>query len=138
MRKWISLLALGVLVCVVVEARADKKELKPIKTWKGSIDDVKLQKEAPKSGYISNQKDFAKLWKAWKLGDKVPKVDFKKELVMLATSNGSSVGLTATLDEKGNLTNTGFATSDFGEGFRYRMITVQRDGVKTINGKELK
>jgi len=53
------------------------------------------------------------------------------------TTSGSRVGVAATIDDKGNLANAGCATSDFGEGCRFVIGTVSRDGVKTVNGKAL-
>jgi hypothetical protein len=117
------------------EARAEKKVIKLTKTWTGSRDDRNLQKGAPQ--VITNAKAFAKLWKAWKIEGKVPKVDFKKELVILATTVGSRLNLSAQLDDKGNLTTLGFGTRDLRPGFRYVMGTVPRKGVKTVNGKAL-
>jgi hypothetical protein len=41
------------------------------------------------------------------------------------------------LDEKGNLKALGFASRDLVPGFRYVIISVPKEGVKTVNGKEL-
>jgi hypothetical protein len=129
----VSGLVLGALL--TAEARAEKKVVKLTNNWRGSLDDRKLMKGAPQ--VITNAKDFAKLWKAWKIGDKMPKVNFRKELVILATTVGSRLNLSAQLDEKGNLTTIGFGTRDIRDGFRYVMGTVPRKGVKTVNGKAL-
>jgi hypothetical protein len=51
---------------------------------------------------------------------------------------GSRLSLSAQLDEKGNLQVLGVATRDFRSGFRYVLATVSREGVKSVNGKELK
>jgi hypothetical protein len=135
------LTALAVVVLLAPQARAekkaaDKKEVKLIKEWKGSVADGDLAKGAPE--YVTNAKDFGELWKNWKLEGKAPTVDFKKEIVIVSTTVGSRLNLSAKLDDKGNLEVVGLATSDFGEGFRYVMATVSREGVKSINGKEIK
>jgi len=67
----------------------------------------------------------------------MPKVDFTKEIVILGTTSGSRLGLSARLDDKGDLQIIGFGTADFGPGFRYVIGTVPRAGVKTVNKKEL-
>ncbi len=129
---FVALLAAGLAVA------ADKPTLvKTTNSWKGSIDDEKLKKEAPESGVITNAKDWEKLAKAWKVGDKVPEVNFDKELILIATTPGSKLSLSATLDDKGDLKPIGIATSDLGTGFRYVIISVPKEGVKTVNGKEL-
>src|SRR6185295_8472809 len=77
---------------------------KPVKAnhqWMGSVADASLAKNAP--NVITSTKQLEKLWKDWKLGDKVPEVDFTKEIVVVATTSGSRLNLNCALDEKGDL-----------------------------------
>ena len=127
--------ALFLVLAVVSEAGAQPKAVKLTNEWKGSVEDANLQKGAPEC--ITTQEGLEKLWKAWKLADKPPKVDFSKEIVIIGTTSGSRLNLSARLDEKGNLEILGIATSDFGPGFRYVIGTVPREGVKTVNKKDL-
>jgi hypothetical protein len=126
-------LALAAL-CVSV-AFADAKPVKFTKEWKGLVADESKQKGAPE--VIVSAKALEKLWADWKIEGKVPEVDFTKEIVVVGTTRGSRLNLGARLDEKGDLTVGGLATSDLGEGFRYVIATVPREGVKTVNKKEL-
>jgi hypothetical protein len=126
---------LALFTPLVPQARADKKDVSLTKEWKGSVEDADLAKAAPE--FVTDAKAFAKLWKKWGVEGKVPKVDFKKEIVIVSTTSGSRLSLSARLDDQGNLEVLGIATSDFGPGFRYAMATVPRAGVKTVNGKEL-
>jgi len=57
--------------------------------------------------------------------------------VLVATTQGSILRLAPTLDEKGDLRVVGVATLDLRLGFRYVIAVVSREGVKTVNGKEL-
>src|SRR5262249_28375063 len=107
--KWIPL-AIATFVAAGAVA-ADPIPLKATNTWTGSVDDEKLAKEMPENGVITNAKDFETLVKAWKVADKVPEVDFDKELVLVAKTAGSKVTLSAVLDEKGNLKTGGFASN---------------------------
>jgi hypothetical protein len=111
--------------------------IKASNTWKGSVADEKLQKEMPENGVITNAKEFEKLIKAWMVAEKVPEVNFEKELVLVATTVGSKLNLSASLSEKGDLKSLGFGTQDLGPGFRYVIISVPKEGVKTVNGKAL-
>jgi hypothetical protein len=120
-----------------LDARAEAKALKPSPQWNGSIDDLALQKEAPANSCITDAKAFEKLWKAWKIGDKVPEVDFTKEMVVVATTRGGRLGFAVRLDDKGDLQVGGFATRDLRPGFRYVVGVIKREGVNTVNGKEL-
>ena len=133
--KWLPLAAVIFLTAGV--AVAAPTPLKATNTWMGSIDDEKLAREMPENGVITNARDFEKLVKAWKVADKVPDVNFDKEIVLVAKTQGSKLTLGAALDEKGDLKALGIATADLGKGFRYVIISVPKEGVRTVNGKEL-
>ena len=131
----VAVLFITALVTPAVQAEA--KPLKPTAEWRGSVEDLTLQTAAPASGALTSQKAFADLWKAWKPDDKLPEVDFTKELVLVATTRGSRLSLSAALDEQGNLQPRGISTRDLRPGFRFHLIAVSREGVKTINNKPL-
>ena len=133
--KWLPLAVVMWLAAGV--AVAGPTPLKATNTWMGSIDDEKLAREMPETGVITNSKDFEKLVKAWQVAEKVPEVDFDKEIVLVAKTEGSRLTLNASLDEKGDLKALGLATRDLRPGFRYVIISVPRQGIKTVNGKEL-
>jgi len=133
--KWLSLAAVMFLAAGVAVAAPTR--LKVTNTWMGSIDDEKLAKEMPDNGVITNAKDFAKLVKAWKVAEEAPEVNFDKEIVLVARTAGSKLTLKASLDEKGDLKALGLATRDLRPGFRYVIISVPEEGVKTVNGKGL-
>jgi hypothetical protein len=128
---------LGVALLLAPTIRGEAKNVTLTQKWSGSVADEGLQKGAPENSCITNAKKFAKLWKAWKIGDKMPKVDFKKEMLILAVTSGSRLDLSARLSDKGDLQILGIATADFGPGFRYVVGVVSRDGVKTVDGKQL-
>jgi hypothetical protein len=130
-----SLCGLVALTLSTSAVQAQGQPLVMTKTWKGSVKDASLQKSAPE--VITNTKALEALWKSWKIDGPVPSIDFTKEIVLLATTVGSQLNLTAKLDKDGNVDILAFGTSDFGEGFRYVMVTVGREGVKTVNKKEL-
>ncbi len=116
-------------------AQPEAKPLKPSQEWKGSNEEEGLAKNAPE--FISSSIEMEKIWKLWNLGTKVPKIDFTKEILMVATTRGSQLRLSASLDNKGNVQNLGIATRDLRPGFRYMIIAISKEGVKTINGKPL-
>ena len=134
------LLALAVVALLAPQARAEKKPAEKkavelIKQWKGSVADADLAKDAP--AYVADAMSLEKLWKKWGVEGKVLEVDFKKEIVIVSTTVGSRLSLSANLGDKGNLEVLGVATRDLVPGFRYVIATVSRKGVKTVNGKEL-
>jgi hypothetical protein len=125
-----------VMIALVSTANAqDRKPLETLKEWRGDNPNEGLAKDSPK--FITNAKDLEKLWKAWDIKEKVPEIDFAKEILLVETTRGSRLNLKATLDEKGDLQPLGLATRDLRPGFRYVMITVNKAGVKTIAGKAI-
>jgi hypothetical protein len=136
MLRMLALLSLPALFLTLSIAHAEAKEVKATKQWAGSVENDELAKEAP--AFIADAKELEKLWKSWKIEEKVPKVDFDKVLVVVMTTGGSRINFGAKLDEKGNLSLVGMATLDLVPGFRYIIATVSREGVKSVNGKEVK
>jgi hypothetical protein len=134
--KWVVCLSgLALAALLAEEIRAESKAVKFTKEWKGSVADASLQKGAPE--VITDATALEKLWKAWMVPDKLPQVDFTKEIVVLATTSGTRINVSAKLDDKGNLQVLGVATSDIAPGFRYVLATVPREGIKKLNGKDL-
>lgn len=127
--------AILLLLCLAPLAHAEA--LKATKKWTGRVSN-EAAKAAPATGYVSGPKEWAKLWKEWKIGDKVPVIDFKKEMVLVVTSVGSGIGVDPALDEKGDLTNRGASTDDLRPDTGYVVVVVPSKGVKTFNGKAIK
>jgi hypothetical protein len=116
-------------------ASAAPKEVKPLQQWKGNLANRELMKVA--ANLLTSQAQFEKLWKAWRPDEKLPAVDFTKEIALVDTTVGSVLNFRATLDDNGNLRTMAMATKDLRPGFRYVISTVSREGIKTVNGKEL-
>ena len=135
MKHLLSAFGIIVLALATNAIAEERKPLETLKEWRGDNPNEALSKEAPK--YIVNSKDLEKLWKTWDIKEKLPKIDFSKELLLIETTRGSRLNLKATLDEKGNIQALGLATRDLRPGFRYVMITVSKTGVKSINGKAI-
>ncbi len=125
--------ALFALAVLPAAALAEDKKEAPTEL-RGSVADVGLMKEAPAGGVLTSAKAFEKLCKAWKV--EAPKVDFARNIVLVGTTVGSRINGRPMLKD-GDLKVFFMATADFGEGFRYVMIVHPREGVKSVNGKEL-
>jgi hypothetical protein len=136
---WVALGMAGLLLYPTWAG--DVKVVKPVKEWKGYFPDNKdiaLKKEAPAGGRVTNEKEWAKLWKAWRGKEELPKVDFDKELVFAYAAGGpNTIVMNFRLDGQGDLSARFSATEKGGPGFVYKIVTLKRDGVKTINGKPL-
>jgi hypothetical protein len=125
-------------VALPASARVEKVvPVKVVKEWGGSVDDRKKEKEAPKSGFLTDQATFDTLWRSWNVSPTVPTIDFSKNLALVGTSHGSKVNVVATLDSRGNLGEVVVGTTDEKPGFRFNIKVVSREGVKTVNGVAL-
>src|SRR5262245_20226264 len=135
-RTVVGMVLAGVVLAAVAppRAQAQKQKVEVTKKWNGSVEDEK----AIKPEAITSAKGLEAVWKAWNVKGDVPKVDFTKNLVVAVYSVGSKLNLArATLDDKGNLEVLGFGTQDIRPGFRYVLGVVSREGVRTVNKKEL-
>ncbi|MEW4561849.1 hypothetical protein AB1K70_04945 [Bremerella sp. JC770] len=107
----------------------------PTELGKGKIADASLEKLAPKSGFITDAKTFAKLWKAWRPAEAVPEIDFRQDLVIVGLANGPNlVMFQPKLQENGDLTFVVASTRMGGPGFGYRLVKVSREGIERVNG----
>jgi hypothetical protein len=118
------------------------KTVKVEQVWKASSaakKDNDLWKQAPKSGVIAGPKAWAKLWKSWNGDKEVPKVNFDKELVLVAAGLGPNIieVQELKLSDKGELLFEWSITDKDGDGFVATMLKVSRAGIKTVNGKGL-
>jgi hypothetical protein len=102
-----------------------------------------LLQEAPESRYVADEKAWAKLWKAWRGDEALPKVDFDKELMIIYTVPGPHSPTPALLLSDGDLQigYLGFGgdeEKDDGKSFGYYIGRVKRDRIKTIDGEAIK
>ncbi|QDU76080.1 hypothetical protein Pan97_31250 [Bremerella volcania] len=110
----------------------------PTELAKGKIADASLEKLAPKSGFITDAKTFAKLWKAWRADEAVPEIDFSKDLVLVGLADGPNlVMFQPKLQDDGDLKYVVASTRMAGPGFGYRLVKISRKGVKTVNGQSI-
>ncbi len=144
MRALSLLASAALLVGPVVSAagqQGEKTSIKVEKSWSGRLlgkDKEALRALAPPTGFVSDAKAFATLWKAWRTEDKVPDIDFGKKLVLVATAKGpNEVKLMPQRDAKGDLSAKAEATLIGGPGFGYVLAVIDRDGIKSVQGISL-
>jgi hypothetical protein len=139
----------AVALAAAVGARADEpsKEVPALRAWDGVVQDeslkgvaaaVKAAGSSPASGYVANEKEFLRMWTAWRPGEKAPTIDFETEVVLVGVTPGPNrVSLVPKLDEKGDLRVHVRTNLVEGKGFGYGIVTVKRAGIKTVNGKPI-
>jgi|GEM_PF-1770675 len=112
-----------------------KWDLLPIAGFSGSVADRDLQKNVPE--YIIEAQPLADLWKSWGIADKMPSVDFAKQIVVINTTVGSTIRPSFSCDINGNITVEVMMTKDIRPGFRYAIAVISREGAVSIDGKPL-
>src|SRR5262245_35710384 len=134
---------LGVAANLPLVAHAEDKIVKaeelPLPRFFVEEGDKKLLYEAPKDGVIADPMAWAKLWKTWGGDKEAPKVDFEKELVLVAAGPGRNIIQVEDLklNDQGDLKFKWSITERAGPGITAKFLKVSREGVKTVNGKEL-
>jgi hypothetical protein len=130
-----SLTICGLLLTKAAFA-AETTEMKPEQSWQGSAKDDEKAKTVPK--IVIGAEKFAEAWKACERTDPSPTIDFQKHFVVILTTQGSRVNPRVVLGTEGDVRVAGMATRDFLPGFRYVIGVYPREGVKTVNGKDLR
>src|SRR5215208_1055073 len=82
-------------------------DIKPSREWAGQLEDGNLKQKPvdrlfTADGFITNKEDFAKHWKAWMGKEKLPEIDFDKDLVVVASSSKGRVFEILLIEEKGD------------------------------------
>lgn len=134
--QWLWLMLVGIIISLASMAQAEVRELKPLKEWRGRVDHA-MGAKAPARGYLASQAELDKLWAAWQIPGKSPKVDFKTRLVLVRTCNCSHISITPLLSEQGDLHIQVTITKDLREDTAYVIILISRQRIRTVEGKPL-
>jgi hypothetical protein len=124
-------LGLGLLASNVTASQP----IESMRRWSGTHSRESLRKLAPRKGFVTDARQFRKIWNAWRRDEDVPKVNFERDFVLIGTVSGpNSVIMRPMLHEGGDLRFTVGGTKIGGPGFGYRILKVNRDRVKSVNG----
>jgi hypothetical protein len=128
-------------VLVIDMACAQERVIKPTKDLiAGLIDGAEEEKLSPPNGFIAKKEDFDKLWKTWLLDDKVPAVDFKNHLVVVASSRDGPIKSAVLIDEKNNgkaKIRVELDRKTEGKALNVLIAVFPRDGIKSIEGRAI-
>ncbi|MBX3440526.1 MAG: hypothetical protein KF861_23755 [Planctomycetaceae bacterium] len=130
--------SLAIFLQFAGSAFAADPAVEAIQTWSGKIRDETLKKHAPESGFISDAKAWDRLYRAWRPDEDVPDLNFEETLVLVGTVPGPNLVLmTPTMNAEADVQFVVGGTRIGGPGFGYKLISVARQGVKSINGNPL-
>jgi hypothetical protein len=117
-----------------------KSKLEPIESattvnLSGSIQDASLLSAVPENGVITSQEQWEALAKKWGIKEP-PRVDFRSQVLVVGATRGSTLSMNPVV-KGGDLSLNVANATDNAPGFRWRVQTVSRDGLKTVGGKPL-
>ena len=110
---------------------AKSASIRPSQTWSGRIP---LNIQPPFQSSLARQEDFNRVWAQCQVKGTVPKVDFKKHLVLLAVARGSVVKFANLSLDDGNLKTSVVVTPDIPNHMTCAIALVGRAGVVRVNG----
>jgi hypothetical protein len=113
--------------------------VKQQQTWCGQVRS-ELRSVAPKRGYIANKADWVKLWKTYRSDEKIPVVNFAREIILVYThTDDNNVSMSPMLSTKGDLSSNVSFTERGGSSTlcTYIFTSIDRRGIKTIAGKAI-
>jgi hypothetical protein len=135
------------------------KNVTPTQQFSGAVSDPQLEKLAPASLIVTTKADFEKMWEKWWEFGKTPEVDFKTSFVVVRTlspakakpvegTEGISIFLMKVSPDGSAQILHGPSLETSGpddkpkkweptKGFYWGMAVFPREGVKTVDGKEL-
>jgi hypothetical protein len=107
--------------------------------WCGQVSQ-ELRSAVPKRGYITNHRDWTRLWQTYRSDEKVPRVNFDRELILVYVhTDSNTVYMSPMLNTKGDLANnisfTEVASSN--SSCTYKFGSIDRREIKTIAGKAI-
>jgi hypothetical protein len=133
----IALVALSTALMAAEGESAKPVSVKPELTWEGSANSEAAGEKMPK--VVTDKEKLTEVWIACERTNKLPEIDFSKKVVIVVTSSGSRINVgAARLSDSGDLKVVAIATRDFRPGFRYVIAVFPREGVKSVNGAELR
>jgi len=137
----IRIVALGIAVVLIAimtvpgQSGDEKKGFKPVMHFGGVVLDKEKMKLAPANGFVTKQEDLEKIWDGWSVKEKMPKLDFAKQLVLVHLASGPNLITTTYMLRDGDLTARSLQTLKAGPGFGFGIDVLNREGIKTYKGK---
>jgi hypothetical protein len=120
--------AAAVLLWLALAGTAEAKTVAILKEWRGRVD---AAPDLP--GFVTNAAELSAIWTHLKVPGEIPKVDFRKQLVLAVAVRSSVVRMRPELDEAGNLKRNVIATPDQPAFFSYVLCLVSSAGVSMVD-----
>ncbi|HEY1189574.1 MAG TPA: hypothetical protein VGE74_18150 [Gemmata sp.] len=138
MNRFVAAAALAAFVCISgLPSQGAAAEPKPTGTvdLSSSVPELNQLNGVGGTTVLLSQKEWERLAAAWGIKDPA-KVDFSKELLLVGTWRGTGFKFLNDVKD-GDLKTELVGDKDIRPGFRFRVVSLKRDGIKSFNGKAL-
>lgn len=120
----------------------DESKAVPIQqSWDGILPNRNLIKESPPEGFVVEAESWAKMWKAWRGKEKLPALDFDKQIALIFTVPGPNKISAPELriDGSGNIRVPLPVSTLLPDDGRigYKIVIIGRAGVKSVGGRSI-
>jgi uncharacterized protein (TIGR03067 family) len=121
---------------------APKGEAKPVaiqRSWEGILNNRNLLKESPPEGFVVDAKSWEIMWKSWRGKERMPEIDFEKQIALVLTVPGANKISAPELrvDRAGNLKVPLPVSTLLPDDGRigYKIVLINRQGIQSVNGR---
>ena len=109
--------------------------LEPLQSWQGIFRSNEALDARPESPIVTDPETWATLWPAWRGDETLPKLDFRRVVVLVGTVPGPNrARLEATWSDQSSLRTRVWGTRKGGPGFGYVLAVIPRDGLGSVDG----
>jgi RNA polymerase sigma factor (sigma-70 family) len=124
-----------------VERKGESKAVPIQQSWEGILPKRRLIKESPPDGFVVEAEAWAKMWRAWRGKEKIPAIDFDRQLAIILTVSGPNriQAPVLRIDAAGNVRVSLPASTSLPDDGRigYRILLIDRTGVQSVNGRSI-
>lgn len=111
------------------------RPLEVVREWRGRVG---LDRSVQPVPFVADAEALGKLWEDWGIQEPVPRVDFRRHLLLVGVVRSSVVRcMGPVLDDRGDLRPNVVATPDYPAFWSYALCLVERAGVRTVSGVPL-
>jgi hypothetical protein len=106
-----------------------------VRQWKGRLP---LEKGPLGVGHVTDAASLERIWAVWEIGEPMPKVDFERQIVLVAiVRSGLVMFKEPMIDDRGDLKRNVVATPDAPSFLSWVVCLIERDGIRSVDGQPL-
>ncbi|MFN2240077.1 MAG: hypothetical protein ABR524_11860 [Thermoanaerobaculia bacterium] len=106
-----------------------------VRQWKGRLP---LEKGPLGTRHVTDAASLEKIWAMWEIGEPMPRVDFTRQIVLVAiVRSGLVTFMEPMIDDRGDLKRNVVATPDAPSFLSWAVCVIEREGIRSVDGQPL-